>query len=499
VLCPLTEEPCTYTGKKRLTECFVDKFRKKYYNIPELEYTAQEFEKCIRHSVYSMRDLRHSIMKILSDDKEETQVLRAELCTFFDTFPCKLALLTLYMREATKLDVEFLHHMNNLYKGAGKGVKQFLKAAIHYPLHKIGVITSLTFETCITLADLQLSASLCTLVKMLEEAQKAYIAWTLLLMPLYLLYLEYRNRGESHILDMDIEALCESSREELDKMLKELMIAELARYDAVRLYMLAQPFHDIIRKLLRGSRTGLAVVRVLDKAHTYVRLKEVVNNYEKELRELVMNIKPRCILSPFSIYVLLGTVLERDRMLKVARNEVCRQYTSDEYTYTFRMYSPVNAVLDDVVTKLCAELMITRQEYLFKSMIVEDGSLLAFVDVGDLKEMPIRPTPSVIPPTLITITFTYSSLLDILSWLFSMADNDFWNFKLSLVKDETKRQFLTAFKMFVVDELNEVTDLMYDVLKVFYVDEECEKYYIELLDSVRNLCESSKVMSVEGH
>ncbi len=491
VLCPLTEEPCTYSGRRRLTECFVDKFRKKYYNIPELEYTAQEIEKYIRHGVYTIRDLRHSIMKILTDSREDVQVLKAELCGFFDTFPCKLALLTLLLREITKLDTDFLHHMNFLYKSGGAGLRSFIKIAIQYPIHKINVLTSLVFETCTTLADLQLSSSLSTLLKLLEESQRTYIAWSLLLQPLYLLYLDYKSRNELSVLDVDLEALSESFKEELNRSITEIVYLEYERAPVEKLYALLQIPHEIIRKLMRGTRLNIVVSRSIDRAHSYAKLKSMINEYGKELRELLSSVEPRCLLSPFSIYVMLGTYIEYKKLLNIDRDSICKQYLSDEYNYTFRMYMPINAVLDDLMTKLCAELMLTRQEYLFKYLICSDGNLYALTEIADVKEMPLKPSSSIIPPTLMAITFIYSSILDVLSWLFDMADEDLWNLRLTLTKDESRRRFLISFKTFVVDELNEVTDLMYDVLKVFYVDDKCESYYIELLERVRKMCEGS--------
>ncbi len=483
--CPITGGLCEHR-KPKLKTCFLRKFTENFGRDVRVEYICTELSKYIFRGTYTIIDLSRTFKEISQEVREESF---RDIHEYIKTLPCNLTFTYIVAENMLRLPLDFIETSKTVYLSqSSNAAKKLVKTCIFYTELLANKILTELFELTTTLIDLQVLSSSSVMKHALPYLRLYYVINNMVTIPLYMLYLRCRkNTQQFRVL---IEAIAEDVTTILP--LLELRLAYPnpdmldEREDLFSLVL--QVSNSILDKLAESSD-----LNIVKKLHENTRMyylfrRELLQiDLSEFMLEILRKVDPSLIESPFNIYLLLSLLIEERVLLRLAKDQICRQYLSDEYTYTFRMYFPINAALDDILTDLVLDLYTLRQDVLLHALLGDRGLQLLDHAHG-LKSLVLTPSRKVAIYSLQNILFVHSALLDVLTWAINANMSKLWRIIIDNAEDSRKRSIVAHAREYLIDSLNRVTDMLYIVTYVFYIRREFEELFNNYTSKLTSIC-----------
>ena len=486
--CPVTGGLCE-SRKPKLKTCFLKKYTENFGRDVKAEYICLELSKYIFRGTYTILDLARTFKEISQEVRNEAF---QQVQEYIKTLPCNLAFTYIIAENLLRPPRDFVEASKIIYLSqASENVKKLVKICIFCTEFIANKILSELIELIISLVDLQLTSS-STLMRHLMQYFRLYYTFnSLLTIPLYLIYTSHNKIIQN--LRSSLDKIAEETSNivlNLETKLASLSPTLLDESDDV-FSMLLQLNSKIISRLPKHSEIIVAQKLRDDVRVYYVLRRELLHiDLNSLMMEALRKFNPSLIESPFNLYLLLSLIIEERFLLRLAREQICSQYLSDEYTYTFRMYFPVNAALDDVLTETILELYTLRQDVLLGAFLADRG--LQLLDtVHSLKSMVLAPSRKIAVYSLQNMLFLHSALLDTLTWSLNLNFDKLWNHILKSIDSDKKRDLISHGRDYLIDALDRVTDILYLVTYVFYIRKEFEEIFNSYTSRLISICKSS--------
>ncbi len=482
--CPITGGLCEHR-RPRLRTCFLKKYTESFGRDSKVEYLCNELAKYVSRGAYTIVDLARTVKELSQEVRDEAF---QGIYEYVKTLPCNLILTQIAAERLLKPSQDFIESSKLVYLSQSSTLtKRIIRDLIFYLDFVTNRILTELLELVISMVDLQLTSTSTMLKHLMPCFRLYYMFNNLVSVPLYMLYL--RHRKDTTMFKTTLEELSEELSQLLPSLEKELLYLNFKNMNHEdSLVTLLLQINNSINKFLEEDK-----VKILKKLRENARLYYILRkelfqiNIDSMVMEIFRKFDPEMLESPFNIYLLLSLVLEEKYLIKLARDQICRQYINEEHTYTFRMYFPVNAALDDLLSDLTIELYLSRQDMFLNALGGDKALLLLNYNYG-LKGVVLIPSRKIVTYSLQNLLFLHSAFLDLLTWSMNLNFDELWNMIIDSVNDDRVRALLLHCREYLLNTLDTVTDALYIVTYSFYMRKEFEELFNRHVDRLFSLC-----------